>query len=200
MTLCVMERTKKDFILCEAARAFGRFGFKKASIDEIAKKAGVAKGTVYLAAESKEDLFYQVLNREVRMWIAEVGTHIDHRVPADRVLAEMLRASLKYMEERPLVRELLFGETGMSMPAWSERLEALRALAKANTLEVLRLGVGQGHFRADLPLETVADLLQDFNLGAYLFAHRRGDSLEFSIQRALVGLEIVLGGLRTRAA
>jgi len=48
-----VEQAKKDCILLEAARAFARFGFKKASIDEIAKEAGVGKGTVYLAAESK---------------------------------------------------------------------------------------------------------------------------------------------------
>ncbi|MGZ5968756.1 MAG: TetR/AcrR family transcriptional regulator, partial [Polyangiales bacterium] len=63
-----MERAKKECILTEAGKAFTRFGFKKTSVDEIAKKAGVAKGTVYLAAESKEDLFYQVLHRELRAW------------------------------------------------------------------------------------------------------------------------------------
>ncbi|MFI5302157.1 MAG: TetR/AcrR family transcriptional regulator, partial [Polyangiales bacterium] len=131
-----MERSKKDTILCEAARAFMRFGFKKASIDEIAKKAGVAKGTVYLAAASKEDLFYQVLHREIRSWIAEVANHIDHRRGADEVFTEMLRASLKYLDERPLVRELLFGETAAWMPSWADRLESLRALSKANTVEV----------------------------------------------------------------
>jgi AcrR family transcriptional regulator len=195
-----MERTKKDTILCEAARAFVRFGFKKASIDEIAKKAGVAKGTVYLAAESKEDLFYQVLHREIRSWIAEVANHIDHRRSADEVFGEMLQVSLKYLDDRPLVRELLFGETASWMPSWAERLESLRALAKANTLEVLRLGVSQGLFRDDLPLDIVADNLQDFVVGSYLLSYRRGETLEGSIQRALVGLEIVIGGLRVRRA
>lgn len=194
-----MERAKKDTILCEAARAFMRFGFKKASIDEIAKKAGVAKGTVYLAAESKEDLFYQVLHREIRAWIAEVANHIDHRRPADEVFSEMLQASLKYLDDRPLVRELMFGETASWMPLWADRLESLRALSKANTVEVLRLGVAQGRFRADLPLDLVADNLQDFVVGSYLLSYRRGDTLASSIQRSLVGLEIVLGGLRVRA-
>ena len=66
-----METSKKECILVEAAKAFARFGFRKASIDEIAKEAGVGKGTVYLAAESKEDLYYQVLHREIRAWQAQ---------------------------------------------------------------------------------------------------------------------------------
>ncbi len=43
-----MDAAKKDCILLQAARAFARFGFKKASIDDIAREAGVGKGTVYL--------------------------------------------------------------------------------------------------------------------------------------------------------
>src|SRR5207253_6325715 len=61
-----MELAKKECILVEAARAFARWGFKKTSVDEIAKAAGVAKGTIYLAAESREDRFYQAVDRAVR--------------------------------------------------------------------------------------------------------------------------------------
>ena len=41
-----MEQAKRDCILIEAARAFAQFGFKKASVDEIAKRARVAKADV----------------------------------------------------------------------------------------------------------------------------------------------------------
>ena len=81
-----MEQAKRDCILIEAARAFAQFGFKKASVDEIAKRARVAKGTIYLAADSKEDLFYQVLRREVQAWSAEVSQIIDPAVPADQLI------------------------------------------------------------------------------------------------------------------
>src|SRR5436190_555554 len=68
-----MEQEKKETILDAATRAFARFGFKKASIEDIAKEAGVAKGTVYLACESKEDLYYQAVHREVRASGARSG-------------------------------------------------------------------------------------------------------------------------------
>src|SRR4051794_16345968 len=104
-----MEREKKECILEAACRAFARFGFKKASVEDIAKDAGVAKGTVYLAYDSKEDLYYQSVHRELRSWIAEVSKMIDPRVPADQLLMTVSTASIKYLDERPLVRELLFG-------------------------------------------------------------------------------------------
>jgi AcrR family transcriptional regulator len=48
---------KREAILAAALTLFGRYGFRRTSIDDIAREAGVAKGTVYLYVESKEALF-----------------------------------------------------------------------------------------------------------------------------------------------
>ncbi|MBL8606979.1 MAG: helix-turn-helix transcriptional regulator [Myxococcales bacterium] len=189
-----MDAAKKDCILLQAARAFARFGFKKASIDDIAREAGVGKGTVYLAAESKEDLFYQVLHREVRAWQAECARTIDPRVPAPKLLQDLLTAAMDYVERHPLVLDLLRGETLRALPDWEDRLEDLRAIGRQNVVEVLRIGVRQRAFREDLEVETVASLLQDFQLAAYART-KKGDLAE----RARVGLDLVLRGLETRA-
>src|SRR5436309_9537924 len=98
-----MERDKKECILSAAVRAFARFGFKKTSVEEIAKDAGVAKGTVYLACDTKEDLFYQAVHREVRDWSAEIAKLIDPRLRADQLLIDIARAGIEYMNRRPLV-------------------------------------------------------------------------------------------------
>jgi len=193
-----MERAKKECILTEAAKAFARFGFKKASVDDIAKQAGVGKGTVYLAAESKEDLFYQVLHREIRTWTAECARIIDQRTPANQLLAELLRISIEYLRDRPLVRELLFGQTAKIMPDWADRLSDLRQLGKANIAEVLKLGVRQKLFREDLDIEIVAGLLQDFSIAEQVFTLGRQDSSEVQFHRAQVGLDLVLNGLLAR--
>src|SRR4051812_24601275 len=99
-----MEQERKDCILEAAVKAFSRFGFKKASVDEIARDAGVAKGTVYLACESKEDLFYQALHREVREWVGEISRMIDPRVPADQTLALIAHLGVDQVDSKPLIR------------------------------------------------------------------------------------------------
>jgi TetR/AcrR family fatty acid metabolism transcriptional regulator len=191
-----MDRAKKECILLEAARAFGRFGFKKASVDDIAKGAGVAKGTVYLACESKEDLFYQVLHREVRSWVAETAKLIDPRIPADQLLVLMSQAALEHLDNHPLVRDLLFGKTTQVLPNWSERLSELRAVGTANVVEVLRLGVRQGIFRDDLDFEATASLLQDLQLTTFLFHMQGPDREERLLRRQNAALALVMHGLR----
>ncbi|NUP12987.1 MAG: TetR/AcrR family transcriptional regulator [Polyangiaceae bacterium] len=190
-----MDSAKKECILLEAARAFARFGFKKVSIDEIARGAGVGKGTVYLAAESKEDLYYQVLHREIRSWQAECANVIDPRVSADELLRRLLAAAMEYLDGRPLVRELLLGETSRTLPTWADRFAELASVGRTNVAEVLRIGIKQGVFRRDLDVETVAGLLQDFHLTAQAGSPKRGDELA---KRAQVGLDLVLNGLRSR--
>lgn len=54
--------TKRDFILCSAARIFYRHGFQGASIDLIANEAGVSRQTIYNHYRDKEILFRAVVD------------------------------------------------------------------------------------------------------------------------------------------
>src|SRR5476649_624911 len=190
-----MEQAKKECILLEAARCFGRLGFKKSSVDEIARRAGVAKGTVYLACESKEDLFYQVLHREVRAWQAESARLIDPRLPADELLSTLAAAVLTTMEDHPLVKDLLYGRTAELLPSWRERLDELREIGNATCVEVLQLGIRQGIFRKEMDIEATAGLLQDLQLAALVF-HK--PDIERLMRIRTAALDLVLDGLRVR--
>ena len=55
---------KKEKIFNAAREEFLANGFKKASMAKIAKKAGVASGTIYLYFSSKEELFQNVYVQE----------------------------------------------------------------------------------------------------------------------------------------
>src|SRR5260370_25072675 len=62
------ERDKRQLraerILDAAAELIQRWGYNKTTIDDIAKRAGVAKGTMYLHWKTREDLFSALLVRE----------------------------------------------------------------------------------------------------------------------------------------
>ncbi|HSV88093.1 MAG TPA: TetR/AcrR family transcriptional regulator [Bacteroidales bacterium] len=55
----------KDTILSVAAKLFSRFGFHKTSMDEIAKIARKAKGSLYYHFANKEVLFKEVVSVEI---------------------------------------------------------------------------------------------------------------------------------------
>jgi AcrR family transcriptional regulator len=57
--------TARERLLESAARAFATRGYEKASIEEIAADAGLTKGAVYWNFESKEDLFFALLDEHI---------------------------------------------------------------------------------------------------------------------------------------
>jgi AcrR family transcriptional regulator len=59
-----IDRTKES-ILSVADKLFSRFGFHKTSMDEIAKIARKAKGSLYYHFASKEELFKEVVSIEM---------------------------------------------------------------------------------------------------------------------------------------
>lgn len=52
---------RRQAILDAALEIFAEDGFAAARLDDVAEKAGVAKGTIYLSFKDKEDLFEQLL-------------------------------------------------------------------------------------------------------------------------------------------
>lgn len=56
---------REQRILDAAADLIAHFGYDKTTVDDIARKAGVSKGAIYLHFKSKDDLFEGLLVREM---------------------------------------------------------------------------------------------------------------------------------------
>ncbi len=68
-----METDKiKDAIKRAAQDLFRRFGYHKTSVNEIARKAKIAKATIYKYFESKEDILHALLMDYIRLSVDEL--------------------------------------------------------------------------------------------------------------------------------
>jgi AcrR family transcriptional regulator len=57
----------REKIMAVAAKMFGKYGFQKTTVDEIARAAHKAKGSVYYYFKSKEELFLAVVTQEINV-------------------------------------------------------------------------------------------------------------------------------------
>lgn len=57
---------KEQQIIEAARKLFGKYGFKKVTMDEIAREANVTKKTVYTYFSSKEELFKYFIDEELK--------------------------------------------------------------------------------------------------------------------------------------
>ena len=62
-----MNRTKKA-IFEAAINVFATSGYNGSTVDEIASKANVAKGTLYYNFKSKEEIFNFVISKGLEIW------------------------------------------------------------------------------------------------------------------------------------
>ena len=87
---------------------FGQNGFEKTSIDEITRKAGVAKGTFYTFWPSKESFFFACLERAELQFQEEVILPLlsSPGHPAD-ILGCILSELFALTEEYPIIRQAM---------------------------------------------------------------------------------------------
>jgi AcrR family transcriptional regulator len=102
--------------ICAAAlEVFAEKGFAAAKLDEIARRAGVSKGTLYLYFKDKEDLFRAVVRDTVAPNIAAIR---DSVAAADLPFAELVQMLLSRFVEVagrvPIgaVAKMVIGESG----------------------------------------------------------------------------------------
>jgi AcrR family transcriptional regulator len=57
---------KRDMMIAAAWKLFEQFGFRRVSMDDIAKAVGVSKGAIYLYFKSKEEIFIAVTESNLR--------------------------------------------------------------------------------------------------------------------------------------
>src|SRR6476646_2580786 len=87
--------------LMEVGRAvFAELGYESASIEEIARRAGVSKPIVYEHFGNKEGLHAAIVDRELDTLVARVIKPISEGSPRERFESTVL-AFLTYVKEEP---------------------------------------------------------------------------------------------------
>lgn len=163
------ERSKRqeraERILEAAAMLVERWGYAKTTMDDIARYAGVGKGTLYLHWKTKEDLLHALYYRES----AKLTKEVEQRIAGDSEganLASLMKHVMLAAMKNPFMMAILTRDTDM-LGEFAQR-EYGDALTRQNMahfhvlLETLR---GQGQLRTDISLHDQIYLLEAITWG-----------------------------------
>jgi len=137
--------------IIEAAFAeFSRKGYAVTTLDQIAERAGVTKGTIYVYFENKEHLFISMVREFTK---AKIETVQDMQASHEGSTADLLRAQFSYIYEhivedkrrREVVR-MLIAEAGR-FPELADRYHA--EILKP-CLDMLRQAIQRGIDRGEI--------------------------------------------------
>jgi AcrR family transcriptional regulator len=155
-------------ILDAAAELVLRWGYKRVTIEEVAKRAGIGKGTVYLHFPSRTWLFVCVLMRESLGLVDELTAAI-HRDAAALLIAEQVRLTYLEVQRRPLLRAMFARDSevlgDLARDSDADPVRGWRGELAADLFRLLR---EQGLLRSDLDLTTQMYVVGAVQTGFYL--------------------------------
>jgi AcrR family transcriptional regulator len=155
---------REERILDAAATLLVRWGYRKTTIDDVAREAGVGKGTIYLHWKDKNSLFLAAIMRAQQ----QVGVEVMRRIAADpeggrfdRLWTHGIMGALT----NPLMAAILKGQTdifqGLAGAFDPRTIHQLTDDYKAYIVQLQQAGL----LRADIPVSVISFVTSALKVG-----------------------------------
>lgn len=105
-----LQQQRRNEILNSATKIFAKHGFAATDVQEIADLAGIGKGTVYRYFDTKESLFLATVDYGMHRLTRSVDSAREKQIDPLKLIADTIKAYLKFFDQNPEVIELLIHE------------------------------------------------------------------------------------------
>ncbi|MGD0229085.1 MAG: TetR/AcrR family transcriptional regulator [Syntrophorhabdales bacterium] len=146
-------------IIQAAIEVFGRSNFQDASICEIARKAGVADGTIYQYFKNKEDLFFSIPLERTKVFCRQLDLNLQGATGARDKIRKLTWYYLDFFKTNPDYARSLMLEMRTSRAFMKSRTyKGLRKFSD-RVLQILEEGQQEGAVRRDVDIYLSRQLL-----------------------------------------
>jgi AcrR family transcriptional regulator len=180
----IEERSKReqrgDRILDAAAELMLRWGYNKTTIDDIARLAGVAKGTIYLHWKTREDLFLALMRREYVRLVEDIQQRIASD-PEGGTLQGITKHSMLATMKSPLMKAVLLRDTDL-LGEWMRNEYASETYSQqiAQSLALVELFRTRGVVRDDIDVRKLVYMLDAITIGFLVIEQYMPDDFKYS--------------------
>lgn len=160
-------RDRAERILVAAGELIVRWGFDKTTVDDIARAAGVAKGTIYLHWKTRDLLMIALLRQERLAMLTDVRRRLeaDAATPIVRTLFRHFAAA---MLQRPLLKAVVVNDQAMLGRLAGQRPQPGDLAQRAGFAEYLTMLREHGAVRSDLTLSAQVNVVSATFMGSLL--------------------------------
>ncbi len=138
----------RDRLLSAALAVFSELGFRRATMEDIAKEAGVAISTLYNYFEGKEDIYRQTYVHTGLAWQAHVKEKLTEAHNACEKFRALSKESLGYVARNEQVRKLFQMDPSLFPPFDYYREQPELDIESMKMIrEILAQGVREKAFR-----------------------------------------------------
>ncbi|EQB35779.1 MULTISPECIES: TetR/AcrR family transcriptional regulator [Virgibacillus] len=152
-------KPKYNQIIEAAVEVIAENGYHASQVSKIAKKAGVADGTIYLYFKNKEDILISVFEEKMGQFINHITEAIQNKNNANEKLYELIQLHFSQLSKDPHLAVVTQLELRQSNPEL--RLEINNVLKPYLTVidSIVQEGMKEGIFRNSLNIPLVRQMI-----------------------------------------
>ncbi len=152
---------KRDHIFTIAVSEFAMSGYAAASINQIARKAGISIGSMYSYFDSKEDLFLAVVDKGYEL-LERALTGLSQEGSFREQLLELLLTAVRYAQNHPDMNNLYLSLMTEELAPLAMRLSSqVETISVSYYRQMLEKARDRGEVRSDLDIPMAAYLIDN---------------------------------------
>ena len=152
---------KYNKILNSAGAVFAEYGFYKATIAQIAARAGVADGTLYLYFKNKDDILYQFISFKTDVVFKKMRAAVEKGQNAEEKLRYLIRCHLEEFQNDKNMA-IIFQSEVRYLRDIESQIKDISKMYLDLLSDIIEQGQTEGSMRQDL----FVGLVKRFILGA----------------------------------
>ncbi|MCM3716648.1 TetR/AcrR family transcriptional regulator [Alkalihalobacillus oceani] len=185
---------KRELILQAALRNFAEEGFDRATMQNIAKSAGVGKGTTYEYFPSKEALFCEVLLKGISNMVDELTAVLQQPGTVHEKVERLFQKNLEIFRTKSDLRAIMLNNIG-KIPADLHRQLMEKQRELLGTMERIFTEAIQADEMVDVPPRIAAAAVLNGLQVIYTYQLEKGETYESVIEHYL---KLIFHGLDKR--
>ncbi len=170
---------RKKYILNAAEKLFsGKKGFN-ATMDDLAEKTELAKGTLYLYFPDKKSIMTALAEKGIDLLRKSLSTILDINKPGIEMLSDVGDAFVKFLKDKPFYSDLILKfENTITLDAETGNVSLLIEPVLEVLYEILKKGKSDGTIRSDIGTKEMVAILWSQMLGILNTLHERMEILK----------------------
>lgn len=152
----LQRQANRNTIVAVAHSLFSQHGYSRVSVNEIIKSAGISKGQFYTYFESKQDIFFAIVEGSDSRK-AHLSETISEDLPPKKRLEEYLRQRLQHFLNEESLQWVKFSSEFWATVELNEPIKQRHQQRYQTFSEdiatIIRAGIQTGHFRSDLDID-----------------------------------------------
>ena len=156
-----MKRNTEKYqqILEAAVTVFAEQGFLQSTVAQVAKKAGVADGTIYLYFKNKDDILIQIYDYKTKEVFEQFRKAVDAGENSEQKLRNLVHTHLEEFQKDINMAIVYQAETHQHRRLAHEVIKEMSKWYRDIITEVVELGQEEGSMRRNLYLGLVMRLI-----------------------------------------